>query len=235
MDPQQAKTATTFDGYNQTYSKAVDASVSFTGLSTDFFTRVKAAYIDDIVTSHFGAEAPVKALDVGCGVGNYHPLLRSRFQSISGVDVSGACVETARLHNDWVDYKTYDGGTLPYADDTFDVAFTICVLHHVPPTQWEKFASEMHRVVRPGGLALVFEHNPRNPLTMRAVNSCPFDEDAVLLKNEKTEALLRGAGFSSTRSRYILSIPPANGMLRKIDRMFSRLPFGGQYYVVATA
>ncbi|GGF72966.1 methylase [Azorhizobium oxalatiphilum] len=235
MDPQQAQTAKTFDGYKDSYSDAVDAAVAFTGLKTDFFTRVKADYIGDLVATHFGPAAQLSALDVGCGVGNYHALLKPRFRQLSGVDVSSACVDTARERNAGVDYKVYDGSALPYADATFDLAFTICVMHHVPPVQWPTFAQEMRRVLKPGGLALVFEHNPRNPLTMRAVNTCPFDEDAVLLRSEQTEKLYRDAGFSAVRSSFILSVPAANGFLRGVDRLFSGLPFGAQYYVAATA
>jgi SAM-dependent methyltransferase len=235
MDPQQAQTAKTFDSYKDTYSDAVDAAVSFTGLSADFFTRVKADYISDIVNAHFDNKTTLSALDVGCGVGNYHSLLTPKFETLSGVDVSNDCVETARRRNASVDYKVYDGGTLPYEDASFDVAFTICVIHHVPPSQWNNFASEMRRVLKPGGLALIFEHNPRNPLTMRAVNTCPFDEDAVLLRSEKAESLLRTAGFSSIASHFILTVPPANAFLRRVDRLFAGIPFGGQYYVTATA
>lgn len=80
---------------------------------------------------------------------------------------------------------------------------------------------------------LVFEHNPKNPLTMRAVNNCPFDEDAVLLKSETTVDLLKGAGFVDVAWRYILSVPAGNRALRKVDALFSRIPFGAQYYVSA--
>jgi hypothetical protein len=45
MDPQQAQTAKTFDSYESSYSSVVDTAVSFTRLSADFFTRVKADYI----------------------------------------------------------------------------------------------------------------------------------------------------------------------------------------------
>ncbi|WNJ90046.1 class I SAM-dependent methyltransferase [Bosea sp. 685] len=235
MDPQQSQTAKTFDSYKDTYSDAVDASVSFTGLSTDFFTKVKADYIIDVTRARQGVPKELSALDVGCGVGNYHSLLSPHFKALSGVDISPACVETARGRNATVDYKVYDGVTLPYETGTFDVAFTICVMHHVPPSQWQGFAREMHRVLKPGGLALIFEHNPRNPLTMRAVNQCPFDADAVLMRSETTEALYREAGFKDIVSRYILSVPPANGLLRRVDQLFARLPFGGQYYVAATA
>jgi ubiquinone/menaquinone biosynthesis C-methylase UbiE len=235
MDPQQAQTTKTFDRYRDNYSQTVDAAVSFTGLSTDFFTRVKAEYIKEIVAGHFGADAMagLSALDVGCGVGNYHGLLKPHLGHLSGVDVSAACVETARGRQLDVAYQTYGGEKLPYADASFDIVFAICVIHHVPTSRWSLFASEMRRVLKPDGLALIFEHNPRNPLTMRAVNTCPFDADAVLLRSEDTQRLMREAGFGQINARFILAVPPANSFLRRIDRLFSRFPFGGQYYVAA--
>ena len=234
MDPQQVKTAKIFDSYKDRYNGAVDEAVAFTGLSADFFTQVKASCIMDIVNAYPGGGA-LCALDIGCGIGNYHGLLKQRFARLAGVDVSSDCLETARSRHPDVDYRSYDGGVLPYPDASFDVAFTICVIHHVPPVQWGLFAAEMRRILKPGGLALVFEHNPRNPLTMRAVNSCTFDADAVLLRAEETERLLQRAGFRDVHSRFILTVPPANGLLRRLDRLFARLPLGGQYYVTATA
>lgn len=233
MDPQQSQTAKTFDEYKDNYSDAVDAAVAFTGLSTDFYTRVKADYITDLVNAHFGDGLSLSALDIGCGIGNYHPLLEPKFAKLSGVDVSKECVETAKLRNLSVEYKVYDGSLLPYDDASFDIVYTICVMHHVPPLHWPNFAAEMRRVLRHGGLALVFEHNPRNPLTMRAVNTCPFDKDAVLLRSEKTEQLLLEAGFVDVSSRFILSVPPVNKFLRRVDQFFGRIPWGGQYYVAA--
>ncbi len=235
MDPQQAQTARTFDSYKDTYSDAVDSAVSFTGLSTDFYTRVKTDYLLDVSLSHFGSTTGLAALDVGCGVGNYHARLSSQFKSLSGVDVSSASLGCAQSRNAGVDYRVYNGEVLPYSSGSFDLAFAICVMHHVPPQRWNTFAQEMHRVLRPGGLVLIFEHNPRNPLTMRAVRSCPFDEDAVLMRSEVTEGLYRGAGFRQVHSRFILSIPPFNEFLRRVDKLAGGFPFGAQYYVAATA
>ena len=234
MHDLQKKTAETFDEYQQRYSEVVNDAVGFTGMGVDFFTRVKAGYIAELAVEHFGSTQQLEVLDIGCGVGNFHGLLQPVFSNISGVDVSEASVEHARSRHPSIEYKTYDGRRLPYDDASFDIAFTICVMHHVPPEDWTNFAAEMKRVLKPGGLALVFEHNPRNPLTMRAVNTCPFDEDAVLLKSTKTVSLLDGAGFETTDSRFILSIPAGNRFLRRIDRLFSRLPFGAQYYVAGT-
>lgn len=80
-------------------------------------------------------------------------------------------------------------------------------------------------------MAVVFEHNPLNPLTMRTVNNCPFDEDAVLLKSSQLTGLFREAGFEAITPRFILSVPPAGKVLFGLDRAFSHLPFGAQYYV----
>jgi SAM-dependent methyltransferase len=225
---------TQFDDYSTSYNDAVNASVSFSGLKVDFFTKVKAQYILALIASHFGDISDVRALDIGCGVGNFHPYLLGKVGSIAGVDVSAGCIQTAKDQNAGVAYKVYDGHVLPYATASMDVAYTVCVMHHVPPAQWRDFAAEMRRVVRPGGLGLVFEHNPFNPLTRRAVSSCPFDADAVLLTARSVSNLLTGAGFQRADRRYILSVPPLNPALMRVDRSLSRLPFGGQFYVAAS-
>lgn len=227
------KTAQTFDEYGTSYSQAVNDAIAFSGLSVDFFTKVKAGYLIDLAAQQFGGLSNRSLLDVGCGIGNFHPLLAPHVGSLAGVDISDGSIEIARESNPGVAYMTYDGLRLPYDDATFDVAFTICVMHHVPPKQWPLFVSEMKRVLRPGGLAMVFEHNPRNPVTMRIVNRCPFDEDAVLLRPEETRELFGDAGFAQVRARSILTIPAANRTLRHVDQLFGKLPLGAQYFLTA--
>jgi hypothetical protein len=67
---------------------------------------------------------------------------------------------------------------------------------------------------------------------MKAVNSCEFDKDAILLPPSDSEDLMMQAGFRDIDSRYILNLPAAGMLLRRIDRCFSKLPFGAQYYTV---
>jgi ubiquinone/menaquinone biosynthesis C-methylase UbiE len=233
-EDENEKTAQIFDSYGDRYSEAVNEALAFSGLSVDFFTKVKADYLIDLTSRRFGGTSSCSVLDIGCGVGNFHPILAPKFGSLSGVDISSASIEIARKRNPAVAYEVYDGMKLPYEDSSFDAAFTVCVMHHVPPAQWPLFVSEMKRIVKPGGLAMVFEHNPRNPLTMRIVNRCPFDEDAVLLKPETTMQLFEDAGFSELRTRSILTIPAAGAALRFVDQFFGRLPLGAQYFLAAT-
>ena len=220
-----------FDRYRDTYSEAVNDALVVPGMGVDYFTRIKAGYISDLAGSRFGATQDLSALDLGCGIGNYHDLLAATFGRLTGVDVSSECIERARATHPNVSYKSYEGGTLPFADDAFDVAFAICVVHHVPVDSRDEFFGEMHRVLKPGGLGLILEHNPSNPLTMRVVNRCPFDRDAVLLKPKTTIGLMVESGFGEVASRTIISIPTLGGATRRLDWTLGRMPFGAQYIV----
>jgi ubiquinone/menaquinone biosynthesis C-methylase UbiE len=86
-------------------------------------------------------------------------------------------IERAAKRNPRVIYETYDGDRLPFVDDSFDAAVTICAMHHVDPPQRPRFVAELRRVIKPGGIAVVFEHNPLNFLTRRAVSNCVFDKN----------------------------------------------------------
>lgn len=227
--------AAQFDAYATSYEAAVNRSLGFIGAKVDYFTRVKAGYLLDILGGHFGSVDKVNLLDIGCGTGNMHPLIGGELASLSGTDLSQQCLAEAAARNPGVAYQHYDGQRLPYDDGTFDAAVTTCVMHHVPPQQWDTFAAEMKRVIRPGGLAVVFEHNPFNPLTRRVVSTCEFDHDAVLLRQGKTRALLEGAGFGRVQSRAILSVPSFGPITRRFDLLLGRLGLGAQYYATGAA
>ncbi len=108
-------------------------------------------------------------------------------------------------------------------------AVAICVLHHVPVSNRFKFVSEMVRVVRTGGIVAIFEHNPMNPLTRRAVNTCELDADAVLLPSREALELLHEAAESKPSLRHFLFSPLGGTAGRALDKGLQRVPFGGQY------
>jgi SAM-dependent methyltransferase len=221
-----------FDAYSQNYNEQINDVLKFSGLKIDFFARVKNDYLIDILNFRPGGAAAAKILDVGCGVGNAHRQLVGCVAKLAGIDVSPASIAVARERNPGIEYECFDGLHLPYADNTFDVAFAVNVFHHVPVSNRHALALEIGRVLRSGGLFAVFEHNPLNPVTMHVVKNCAMDNDAVLLNRRDTEKLLRAAGFQDIQTRFILAIPAASPFLRKIDRCFSWLPLGAQYYTL---
>jgi SAM-dependent methyltransferase len=223
-----------FDAYDRSYNQTVDRALSFSGLTVDFFTRVKVDYFVDLL----GAASPARrpdVIDIGCGIGNSHPLLAGRVGRLAGVDVSSACIATAAASNPQNEYAAFDGRNLPFPAASFDAASAVCVFHHVPVAERVQLATDIRRVLRPGGVVAIFEHNPRNPLTMRVVNNCEFDKDAILLRRQETEQLLAEAGFRQIVSRFILTVPAKGRLLREVDRLFAHLPFGAQYYCAARA
>ena len=226
---------TEFDAYSQSYDAAVNASISFSGLTVDFFTRVKVDYFLELIESLRPPAARAEVIDIGCGVGNAHPLLAGNIGRLAGVDVSAACLAEAAERNPRNEYRAYDGLNLPFPDASFDVASAVCVFHHIRLDWREALAKDVRRVLRPGGIFAIFEHNPLNPLTRRAVSQCKFDKGALLLRSREAEALLAAAGFADVETRFILAVPAKGAVLRRVDRLFARTPLGAQYVTTGRA
>lgn len=224
-----------FDTYRANYSDVVGDSVRFSGLKHDFFLAAKAEVLARIMAER-GLEPPqTRALDVGCGIGSLHPYLGGFFASLDGCDVSTESIERATEEHPGNRYQAYVPPRLPYDDASFDLAFASCVVHHVPPEGWAGFFAEFKRVVRPGGAAVIIEHNPLNPLTRLAVYRCPFDEDAVLLRPGKVARLFKAAGFTEHRCEHFLLLPTAHKAARRLERALSATPLGAQYACSARA
>jgi predicted TPR repeat methyltransferase len=88
-----------FDAYSDHYEQLVNESLAFSKLKVDFFIRVKAEYMQDILTAHFGDSSKVRLLDIGCGLGKYHPYWVNRVGLLQGVDVSAESIQRAAERN----------------------------------------------------------------------------------------------------------------------------------------
>jgi SAM-dependent methyltransferase len=235
-----------FDLYRESYNESINKAIAFSGQTQTFHTEVKARYLLELfdrirqqkragmVTGSNGTD-PLEVLDVGCGQGLVHQFLRPLDTSLrlTGVDVAGKVIDEARQTNPFVHYDIYEGGRLPYAQKSFDAAFAIAVMHHVPPKDWAAFDWEMRRVVRRGGYISVIEHNPINPLTQWVVNTCRFDDNAVLLRSGRLARLLREAGLVDVERRFILFTPFGGIFFRALEARLNWLPLGAQYCVAA--
>jgi ubiquinone/menaquinone biosynthesis C-methylase UbiE len=218
-----------FDRYAKVYENEVDRSVSFTGRDSTFFACRKAEILEEIVCPGLGSLQGLSLLDVGCGTGTTDQVLAPRVRRLQGVDVSEEMLIKAQQNVPEAQFSWYDGETLPFEDESFDVVVAICVLHHVPISGRCKVVNEMVRVVRGEGVVAVFEHNPYNPLTRHAVNSCELDRDAVLLPPREAGELLREAGDIEPEYRHFLFSPLGGAIACSIDRRLRNIPFGGQY------
>jgi SAM-dependent methyltransferase len=220
-----------FDRVGESYQAAVDEAISFAGQKHDFYLEVKARRLVELARRHLGPGQSA-ALDVGCGPGLFDRHVASAFD-LHGVDVSPAMVERARETNPEVEYAVSEPERLPHPDGRFDLAFAVCVLHHVDRADRLQLVRETTRVVRPGGLVAVFEHNPLNPLTRRVVRDCAFDEGVELLPRRELEGLVSAAGLEVVSTHYLLFFPWRGRLFEAAERTLARLPLGAQYVVAA--
>lgn len=226
-----------FDRYADQYTDLHRASIHASGEEPSYFGRYKAQRMARDVGAR-DAEGPLEVLDFGCGIGNSIPYLREAFPHarLRGVDPSGESIRrAAAAHAGDALFQTSVGEALPYDDRSFDLVQAACVFHHIPPAARPRCVRELRRVLKPGGRLFVFEHNVLNPLTLKAVHECPFDDDAVLLPRHELTGLARDAGFHAVHARYIVFFPRPLALLRPLEPYMGWIPLGAQYVVHAVA
>lgn len=225
-----------FDNVVAQYRRQHADSVSFVKNDLDYFAQYKIDILARACTE--AGLNPSNILDFGAGIGNSLPPLRSAFPdaAINCLDVSAESLKICaqqEVSNSSV--HIYDGKSLPFVDQSIDLAFTACVFHHIPAEDHILLLGEIRRSLRPGGRFMLFEHNPYNPLTQWAVKRCPFDEHAILITAREMERRFRAAGFSDIDMNYHLFFPDRLSMLRPFEEKISWLPLGAQYSIIAAA
>ncbi len=221
-----------FDQYTDSYRDAVEESIAFAGGNAARYVGAKARMLVDLARRHLGDPSRLEVLDVGCGPGETDAFLEGAFARLHGVDLSEPMVRRAAQRNPWAQYAAYEkGDPLPFDDASLDVSFAICVFHHVPLRDRPALVAEMRRVTRPGGIVAIFEHNPWNPLTRKAVRESRFDDDAVLLSRPTARRLVAGAGLQPVESPFIIFFPREGPQRERAERLLRWLPLGAQYYV----
>jgi ubiquinone/menaquinone biosynthesis C-methylase UbiE len=109
-------------------------------------------------------------LDVGCGLGGFAEYARAWGASrVVGVDFSDAIDAAHERLGDVVGFVQGDIYAMPLADESFDLAYSIGVLHHLPDP--ERGFQAMVRTVRPGGLVFAWVYGREgNGLIVRVVD-----------------------------------------------------------------
>lgn len=109
----------------------------------------------------------LRALDVGCGSGEFLLPLVERGQSAAGIDYSRPILDELRsaarsrgIDAASLDVHAGDARALPFGDEAFDAVFSFATLYAIPET--ELAIAQIARVLRPGGIALLELGNVRS-------------------------------------------------------------------------
>lgn len=226
MNEESTTRATEFDAYAGSYEDDHRSSVAASGEDPAYFHDYKVSCL-----ARKGVSTDGPLLDFGCGIGNLTERFVTRYREVHGYDPSAKSLAVAKerapgavLHD--------DAKTLP--KEHFETAVMSGVLHHVQPNARVDLLRTVRGLLRPGGRLVVFEHNPLNPVTQRAVAACAFDDDAILLWPWEAKGVLLESGFSDVSLEYIVFFPRPLAFLRPLEPRLSGLMLGAQQMLVAT-
>jgi SAM-dependent methyltransferase len=136
-----------------------------TWLPVHFRTHVVAKKTEPMIAG-LGTRLPgARGLDIGCGRGWYLRALRDGGARMTGLDTSALQLDAAREYlGPAAPLVRATMLSLPFAAKSFEFAYVINVLHHLPPERQLEALGQVASVVSPGGLVFVHEMNPINPL-----------------------------------------------------------------------
>jgi SAM-dependent methyltransferase len=115
-----------------------------------------------------------RILDYGCGYGRTcSELTEAGYHDVIGIDISEEMIKRGRRLNGRLDLRVFDGRSPAFEDGSFDACLLMAVLTCIPSDGGqERVVSEVHRLLRPGGIALVSDY----PLQADARNQKRYRE-----------------------------------------------------------
>lgn len=115
-----------------------------------------------------GEVKPCKAIDLGCGAGNYAIYLSGKGFDVTGVDISPTAIKLAEENAKKKEVKSSFIvadvlGDLNEVKETFDFAYDWEVLHHIFPEKRKIYLKNVYRLLKAGGKYLSVCFNEKDP------------------------------------------------------------------------
>jgi ArsR family transcriptional regulator len=140
--------------------------------------------------------------DLGCGTGQVSAAIAPFVARVIAVDASGAMLQAAKKRLQGIENIELRRGeleALPIDDGRLDAATLMLVLHHVPEPQ--RALSEVARVLRPGGRAVIVDMLPHDRESYRQQMGHVW----LGFGDEHVRRIFGESGFDDVR---IVSLPP---------------------------
>ncbi len=128
--------------YKDDLRKAYDADVERRAAMTpsSWRTNIVDSYIADLT-----AQGATSVLELGCGTGQLARYVSDAGFEVTAIDLSPANVKAT--HARGVEALEADFADLPFAENSFDAAFALNSLLHVPPDELSDVLVEIARVL----------------------------------------------------------------------------------------
>jgi SAM-dependent methyltransferase len=144
-----------------------------------------------------------RALDLGCGAGQFTAELVRAGATALGADVAEAALSRARSRHPAIDFRLVPiAGPLPFEDCSFELVWASEVIEHVADTA--RWLSEVIRVTAPGGrLLLTTPTHGRLRVALGGIErfSDPLSDHLHLYTRGSLQSLLLEFGFREVAVR----------------------------------
>ena len=119
-------------------------------MNLEFLKKVRQYELKQVIESLKGykKENNIKILEIGAGTGWQALELSKLGYKVYAIDIESSDYKDERIWN----IVDYDGVTIPFEDEKFDVVFSSNVLEHIPHII--DFQNEMQRVLKEDGIAI---------------------------------------------------------------------------------
>ncbi|MFH1062923.1 MAG: class I SAM-dependent methyltransferase [Candidatus Omnitrophota bacterium] len=189
----------------------------------------------NIVVKSLDPKPNEKVLDIGCGVGTFAFAAAKKKSYGFGIDYSHESLKIAKIlakrfkTNNSSAFVTASALNLPYKDSCFDKVVIADFIEHITDAEKKILLKEIYRVLKPGGLGVVFTPNAireywgevycklKHVLFKKSVPNT--DLHYGLINRSGFESLLRQGNFKfsfkyvDTTRPYLANIPFLNHLL----------------------
>ncbi len=203
-------------GYSEKFHKYKKAVVGSARANHTFHKR-----LDTIKKLGRGLSGSI--LDIGCGYGFRTIGLSEQINGdVVGIDMdkervaeAGIYVKEKKIRN--CRFERMDAGSLAFGDNSFDVIVADEMIHHVE--NLPRVVSEMYRVLRTGGIALVSDHNKWSVASELVRFACFGTRREKLFSAKEIAFHFERIGFNQIKAKHILFTLPFYHMPKVVMKL----------------
>jgi ubiquinone/menaquinone biosynthesis C-methylase UbiE/glycosyltransferase involved in cell wall biosynthesis len=172
----------------------------------------------------FSKHSGQSVLEIGGGMGTDLAQFAKAGALVTDVDLSAGHLELAqenfRLRNLQGTFLQHDAESLPFDDASFDLVYSNGVIHHTPNTG--RVVREMHRVLKPGGRAIVMVYAENSLLYWLQLVYVLGVRSRLLEKYSIGEIMSRHVELSQTDARPLVKVY-TKARIRRVFKDFKNI------------
>lgn len=175
----------------------------------DGFTRLFFGKKFEKIVEAIRPKAGSHLIDIGCGPGEVLLQIHKKYPHVKliGLDIDPEILKIAekklKKMNIHIPLKEASATEIPFPDESFDIAVSSLMIHHLKTEDKKKFLHEAFRILRPGGKMYLFDFAPPKTYFGKLLSfAYGFFEEIDDGVKGKYWDFMKDAGFKNLHARF---------------------------------